>query len=125
MKCEIIDGKLITDGEPVFKGSLDLNVTGITELPDGLSVGGSLYLDGLEDQIENIGYAKNCGYYSRTIYAVRLNGIIKIAAGRFLDSLERFCEAVDEKYKEQEAENYKQKARDAIAMLEQRMEKSA
>ena len=36
----------IRDGRPYYRGNLDLNGTGITSLPEGLTVGGSLYLYG-------------------------------------------------------------------------------
>ena len=37
---------VIKDGKPFYGGSLDLRGTGITALPDNLTVGGSLYLRG-------------------------------------------------------------------------------
>ena len=115
---KIENGKLIFDGEPAVGGSLYLRGTQITELPDNLSVGGSLYLD--EEKILNIGYAKYCGYSNRTIFSVRLNGTEKIAAGCFLGTYEEFCTAVDEDYDSKGAKEYKQKAQEALAMLRER-----
>lgn len=48
----VIDGKLnperlsTKDGKQYYNGSLDLSGTAITSLPEGLSVGCSLYLSG-------------------------------------------------------------------------------
>ncbi|EPA1082888.1 hypothetical protein ACQZ6X_003390 [Escherichia coli] len=49
-------------------GRLDLEGTSITALPDNLTVGGSLYLR--PEKITNVSYRENCGYSSRTIFAM-------------------------------------------------------
>ncbi|WP_418186763.1 hypothetical protein [Aliarcobacter lanthieri] len=62
MKLEDLGYELKKDGEKlVYDGSLDLSGTGITSLPDNLSVGGSLYLSNtgitsLPDNLSVSGY---------------------------------------------------------------------
>jgi hypothetical protein len=104
-------------------GSLYLSGTGITALPDNLTVGGHLYLDA--KRISNIAFRDNCGYSSRTIYAVWVGGKFKIAAGCFFDTLDKFERAVDEKYSGSAAETYKQAGRDCVAELTLKLNKEA
>jgi len=117
-------------------GSLDLRGTGITTLPDNLSVGGSLYLRGtgittLPDNLSvggsldldvenytNVLYKHNCGSSGRIIFAVKLRDGIKIAAGCFLGSLDEFCDAVDESYNDEAAEQYKQDGKEIVCILQ-------
>ncbi|MDQ7104486.1 hypothetical protein REA38_13105, partial [Serratia sp. MF2] len=102
-------------------GYLDLRSTGITSLPDNLSVGGSFYLD--PQRISNVSYRENCGYSSRTIFAVWMDNTFKIAAGCFFDTLDAFEEAVDGSYSGDAAETYKQHARDCINELVKKLNK--
>ena len=105
-------------------GSLDLqDCTGITALPDNLTVGGYLYLDA--KRISNIAFRENCGYSSRTIFAAWSDNNFKIAAGCFFDTLDKFEQAVDEKYSGSAAEAYKQAGRDCVAELTVKLNKEA
>ena len=105
-------------------GYLDLqDCTGITALPDNLTVGGSLAID--PKKISNAAYKENCGYSSRTIYAVWVGGNFKISAGCFFDTLDKFEQAVDEKYSGSAAEAYKQAGRDCVAELTLKLNKEA
>ena len=104
-------------------GSLDLRGTGITALPDNLTVGGYLAID--PKKISNAAYKENCGYSSRTIYAVWVGGNFKISAGCFFDTLDKFEQAVDEKYSGSAAEAYKQAGRDCVAELTLKLNKEA
>ncbi|MDY3570233.1 hypothetical protein [Enterobacter hormaechei] len=115
-------------------GGLDLEGTQITALPEGLSVGGWLNLRGTQitalpdhftckrlyldpGRISNATYRTNCGYSSRTIFAV-WNGVeFRIAAGCFYGTIADFEDAVDDSYSGDAAETYKQAARDCIAEL--------
>ncbi|MFP9521275.1 hypothetical protein AB6D43_14030, partial [Pectobacterium brasiliense] len=103
-------------------GSLDLRGTGITSLPDNLSVGGSLYLD--PQCFDNVTYRENCGNYSRTIFAAWVQGNFRIAAGCFWNTLDEFESAVDERYSGDAAETYKQAARDCVAELTVKLNKA-
>ena len=104
-------------------GSLDLRGTGITALPDNLTVGGYLDLDA--KRISNIAFRENCGYSSRTIFSVWCDNNFKIAAGCFFDTLDKFEQAVDEKYSGDAAEAYKQAGRDCVAELTLKLNKEA
>ena len=104
-------------------GYLDLRGTGITALPDNLTVGGSLDLD--VKRISNIAFRENCGYLSRTIFAAWSDNNFKIAAGCFFDTLDKFEQAVDEKYSGSAAEAYKQAGRDCVAELTVKLNKEA
>jgi hypothetical protein len=103
-------------------GGLYLCGTGITSLPDNLSVKGSFYLD--PQHIDNVAYRENCGYSSRTIFAVWMDNTFKIAAGCFFDTLDAFEDAVDEKYSGVAAEKYKQAARDCVTELTEKLNKA-
>ncbi|WP_313079127.1 hypothetical protein, partial [Atlantibacter sp.] len=89
--------------------------TGITSLPENLSVGGSLYLN--PEKIANAAYRENCGYSSRTIFAVLADKEFRIAAGCFFGTINEFESAVDEKYSGSAAETYKRQARECVADL--------
>ena len=104
-------------------GSLYLRGTGITALPDNLTVGGSIDLDA--KRISNIAFRENCGYSSRTIFSVWCDNNFKIAAGCFFDTLDKFEQAVDEKYSGDAAEAYKQAGRDCVAELTLKLNKEA
>ncbi|PWD59562.1 hypothetical protein DF209_10110, partial [Pectobacterium polaris] len=122
-------------------GSLDLRGTGITSLPENLSVGGSLDLQGtgitslpenltcdslyLDPQrFDNVTYRDNCGNSSRTIFAAWVQGNFRIAAGCFWNTLGEFESAVDESYSGDAAETYKQAARDCVAELTVKLNKA-
>ncbi len=103
-------------------GSLDLSGTQITALPDNLSCDG-LYLD--VERFTNIAYQKNCGFGSRTIFAVWTGKEFKIAAGCFFDTLNKFEEAVNRKYSGDAAESYKQAGQNCVAELTKKLNKLA
>ena len=96
-------------------GSLYLRGTSITALPDNLTVGGSLYLR--PEKIANVSYRENCGYSSRTIFAVWTGKEYRIAAGCFFGTIGEFEAAVDRKYNGAAAETYKKAGRDCVAEL--------
>ena len=98
---------------------LDLSGTGITTLPDNLSVGEWLDLD-VENYI-NVSYKQNCGASGRTIFAVKLRESIKIAAGCFLGTYDEFCNAVDELYTGEAAEQYKQDGKEIVCTLQNKL----
>ncbi|RVS94149.1 hypothetical protein EOK88_24450 [Citrobacter freundii] len=120
-------------------GSLDLSGTSITALPDNLTVGGSLYLSGTSitalpdnltvggslylrpEKITNVSYRENCGYSSRTIFAVWTGKEFRIAAGCFFGSIDQFEQAVDDKYNGSAAEAYKKAGRDCVAELTEKL----
>ncbi|HGB6409920.1 TPA: hypothetical protein ACIVZP_003464 [Salmonella enterica subsp. enterica serovar Waycross] len=99
-------------------GGLNLSGTSITTLPDHFSCN-SLYLDA--ERISNIAYRKNCGYSSRTIFAAWTGKEFRIAAGCFFGSIERFEQAVDDKYDGDAAEAYKKAGRDCVAELTEKL----
>ncbi|MGC6029036.1 hypothetical protein [Enterobacter kobei] len=100
-------------------GWLDLEGTSITALPDNLTVGGSLYLR--PEKITNVSYRENCGYSSRTIFAMWTGKEFRIAAGCFFGSIEQFEQAVDNKYDGNAAEAYKKAGRDCVAELTEKL----
>ena len=100
-------------------GSLDLRGTSITALPDNLTVGSSLYLR--PEKITNVSYRENCGYSSRTIFAMWTGKEFRIAAGCFFGSIEQFEQAVDDKYDGNAAEAYKKAGRDCVAELTEKL----
>ena len=100
-------------------GWLDLSGTSITALPDNLTVGGSLYLR--PEKITNVSYRENCGYSSRTIFAMWTGKEFRIAAGCFFGSIEQFEQAVDDKYDGNAAEAYKKAGRDCVAELTEKL----
>lgn len=96
-------------------GSLDLRGTAIAALPDGLQVGRSLYLQGA---VGGTVSRKGCGDSGRTIFAAKVNGGIRIVAGCFLGTLDKFEEAVDRKYSGAAAQTYKSQARECVEELQ-------
>ncbi|MFA2283408.1 hypothetical protein ACD982_16755 [Escherichia coli] len=100
-------------------GWLDLRGTSITALPDNLTVGGSLDLR--PEKITNVSYRENCGYSSRTIFAMWTGKEFRIAAGCFFGSIEQFEQAVDDKYDGNAAEAYKKAGRDCVAELTEKL----
>ena len=106
-------------------GWLDISgCTGITSIPDNLTVNGSFDISGCTG-ITNVAFRENCGYSSRTIFAVWINENFKIAAGCFFDTLDKFEQAVDAKYSGSAAEAYKQAGRDCVAELTVKLNKEA
>lgn len=100
-------------------GWLDLRGTSITALPDNLTVGCSLYLR--PEKITNVSYRENCGYSSRTIFAMWTGKEFRIAAGCFFGSIDQFEQAVDDKYDGNAAEAYKKAGRDCVAELTEKL----
>ena len=98
--------------------------TGITSIPDNPTINGSFDISGCTG-ITNVAFRENCGYSSRTIFAVWINENFKIAAGCFFDTLDKFEQAVDAKYSGSAAEAYKQAGRDCVAELTVKLNKEA
>ncbi len=111
----------VSDNENItVTNNLDLeDVSGVDALPDNLTVGGSLYLR--PEKITNVSYRENCGYSSRTIFAVWTGKEFRIAAGCFFGSIYQFEQAVDDKYSGSAAEAYKKAGRDCVAELTEKL----
>jgi hypothetical protein len=111
----------VSDNENItVTNNLDLeDVSGVDALPDNLTVGGSLYLR--PEKITNVSYRENCGYSSRTIFAMWTGKEFRIAAGCFFGSIDQFEQAVDEKYNGSAAEAYKKAGRDCVAELTEKL----
>lgn len=108
------------NGNITVTNNLDLEcVSGVDALPDNLTVGGSLYLR--PEKITNVSYRENCGYSSRTIFAVWTGKEFRIAAGCFFGSIDQFEQAVDDKYSGSAAEAYKKAGRDCVAELTEKL----
>lgn len=108
------------NGKITVTNNLDLeDVSGVDALPDNLNVGGSLYLR--PEKITNVSYRENCGYSSRTIFAVWTGKEFRIAAGCFFGSIDQFEQAVDDKYNGSAAEAYKKAGRDCVAELTEKL----
>lgn len=108
------------NGNITVTHNLDLeDVSGVDALPDNLTVGGSLYLR--PEKITNVSYRENCGYSSRTIFAMWTGKEFRIAAGCFFGSIEQFEQAVDDKYDGNAAEAYKNAGRDCVAELTEKL----
>lgn len=108
------------NGNITVTNNLDLeDVSDVDALPDNLTVGGSLYLR--PEKITNVSYRENCGYSSRTIFAVWTGKEFRIAAGCFFGSIYQFEQAVDDKYSGSAAEAYKKAGRDCVAELTEKL----
>ena len=108
------------NGNITVTHNLDLeDVSGVDALPDNLTVGGSLYLR--PEKITNVSYRENCGYSSRTIFAMWTGKEFRIAVGCFFGSIEQFEQAVDDKYDGNAAEAYKKAGRDCVAELTEKL----
>ena len=108
------------NGNITVTHNLDLeDVSGVDALPDNLTVGGSLYLR--PEKITNVSYRENCGYSSRTIFAMWTGKEFRIAAGCFFGSIDQFEQAVDDKYSGSAAEAYKKAGRDCVAELTEKL----
>ncbi len=108
------------NGNITVTHNLDLeDVSGVEALPDNLTVGGSLYLR--PEKITNVSYRENCGYSSRTIFAMWTGKEFRIAAGCFFGSIAQFEQAVDDKYNGSAAEAYKKAGRDCVAELTEKL----
>lgn len=117
-----IDFELV-NGAIKVGGSLDLqDCTGITALPENLTVGGSLYLP---EKLTNVAYKHKCGQNDRTIFAAWIGGEIKIVAGCFLGGVDKFFNAVDEKYSGGSAKKYKADAQECVDALVKLLAKKA
>ena len=96
-------------------GSLDLENTSITALPDNLSVGGSLDLIGTS--ITNYPYVQNCGSEGRTIY-LDWNDKNIICIGCFRGNEEEAIQAISKKYQYnyEERDKYIKNVKECFAM---------
>ena len=102
---------------------LNLKKTNVTRLPSNLTIYDdcSVYLDA--HKIENVSYRDNCGHYNRTIFAFWANNDFLIATGCFAGTYSEFADAVDRKYHDDYATEYKQQARDCISELAEKLGK--
>ena len=104
--------------------ALNLENANVTRLPSNLTIDDdcSVYLDA--HKIENVSYSDNCGRHNRTIFAFWANDDFLIAAGCFAGTYSEFADAVDRKYYyDDDATAYKQKARDCISELAEKLGK--
>ena len=102
---------------------LDLTKTNVTRLPSNLTIGEHCYVYLDAQKIENVSYCENCGGIGRTIFAFWANDDFLIAAGCFAGTYSEFAAAVDKKYGSHKASEYKQKARDCISELAEKLGK--
>lgn len=110
---EILETK---DGKLYYSGSLDLRGTGITSLPDNLSVGG--YLDLSDTGITNYPVVYNCGNKIRAIY-LDIEDKRLIHIGCFIGNEAEAIHAIKEKYEGNSAESYIAKVRECFRIWEQ------
>jgi hypothetical protein len=96
-------------------GSLYLEGTSISVLPDNLTVGGFLYLR--DTSISNVVYRHGCGSPKRTIFAANMKDGVRIFAGCFQGSIDAFFAAVDAKYSGDDAVEYKKQGLECFAEL--------
>ena len=103
--------------------NLNLKYTNVTRLPSNLTIYDdcSVYLDA--HKIENVSYRENCGVWNRTIFAFWANNDFLIAAGCFVGKYSEFTDAVDRKYYDDDASEYKRQARDCISELAEKLGK--
>lgn len=124
----VIDGKLkpailtIRDGRPYYDGSLDLSGTQITVLPDNLTVGGYLDLEGTG--IINYPIVYNCGNEDRAIY-LDLEDKSLIRIGCFIGDEPEAVKAIKQKYIGEKADAYISKVRECFEIWEKMQEVSA
>lgn len=95
-------------------GSLNLEGTQITELPESFSCE-SLYL--APENFKEVESKANCGAHSRAIFVLRNKGEFYVAAGCFFDTFTKFCEAVNRKYSGNAASEYIADAQECIDKL--------
>jgi len=94
-------------------GSLDLQGTGITSLPDNLTVGGSLFLRGCTGIMNAV---HGCGNKNRTVatYNHPKKGRV-VSLGCFIGTLSEAEAAIFREYSGQAATDYIEKIRRAFA----------
>ena len=95
-------------------GYLDLEGTAITSLPDNLSVGGYLYLQGTAITYPVV---YNCGRSDRQIQ-LKFSDRTKILIGCFEGTKEEAIKAISERYNGKEKEDYIAKVNECFAMNE-------
>lgn len=118
LKNKRIPHTINDNGFITVSGDLNLMGTGITALPDDFSCD-SIYLN--PEKISNVAYRTNCGNSSRTIFAVLTQNNYRIAAGCFFGTVDEFEAAVDRSYRGSAAETYKQKARECVNELTEKL----
>ena len=101
-------------------GSLDLSGTGITSLPDGLNCNG-LYFDPASQLKNHSAYRRNCGKQKRIIYVVFIKHDFMVAAGCFFGSFKAFCGRVETEYDAAGAQAYIAKARECVDELAEKL----
>ena len=96
--------------------------TGITSLPDGLTVGDWLDLEGCT----GLAIIDNCGEYNRSIYAWnhKEKGNV-VSLGCFTGNIQECADAINQKYRGQNAIDYIAKVNQAFADLEERQREKA
>ena len=124
----VINGKLnpeileTKEGKPYRSGYLYLNGTAITQLPEGLTVGGSLYLEGTG--IINYPVVYDCGKEKRAIY-LDLKDKNLICIGCFFGDESEAVKAIKQKYIGEKADAYISKVRECFEIWEKMQEVSA
>lgn len=125
LDLETFDGEIQLPENLKVACMLDLEDTNLTHLPSNLTIDDncSVYLDA--HKIENVSYSDNCGRYNRTIFAFWANNDFLIAAGCFAGTYLEFEGKVNKAYwrNKTEAIKYKQKARDCIIELAEKLGK--
>lgn len=123
LSLETFDGEIQLPENLQVAYILYLGKTNLTHLPSNLTIYDdcSVYLDA--HKIENVSYCENCGGIGRTIFAFWANDDFLIAAGCFAGTYSEFAAAVDKKYGSHIASEYKQKARDCISELAEKLGK--
>ena len=74
-----------------------LDCTSLTSLPEGLSVGGGLFLDGCLN-LDSVISVSDCGEHGRTVHVFKINNEVMVVAGCFYGTLSKFKEALGVKY---------------------------
>lgn len=141
---ELCFDNIIIPENTEFSGGLDLeDYNGEIQLPENMRVAFILYLIGSNikrlpsnltiyddcsvyldaHKIENVSYRENCGVWNRTIFAFWANNDFLIAAGCFVGTYSEFTDAVDRKYYDDDASEYKRQARDCISELAEKLGK--
>jgi hypothetical protein len=132
------------DGSIKVGGSLDLEGTQITSLPEGLSVGGyldlegtqitslpeglsctGLYFDPQKQFLSQSAYRTGCGRHSRTVYVVFLGGEFMVTAGCFFGPFHEFCRRVESEYTKSAGERYIARVQECVAELAEKMRVAA
>lgn len=125
LDLEGYDGEIQLSENSRVAIKLNLMDTNIKRLPSNLTLYHycSVYLD--VRKIENVSYSDNCGFLGRTIFALWANNDFLIAAGCFTGTYSEFEVRVNQRYHgyENDAAEYKRKARGCISRLAKKLGK--